>query len=1141
MSKRHILRPTIKGIGLYTFLFIILVVTILPILIFYIVYKVWFTVRNWKIWRLWWDRPMKEGIPKNFYTANFETVKEEELKTVRERRNYYNLPDPSDKDLWGLCISGGGIRSATLGLGLMQTFISENVMKDFDYMSTVSGGGYIGSCLTSLLSIEERAKTDFKKQKILKEEKQRLLKTLEDENLPQEVQSNIYANLKKIETKIAKLEWEIMEKESSPNLHELDLTPQNSPFTTESTCHYQPFDEAEFNTKHQMHHLRTHGQYLTPDQGIGTRDVKRAFGAIWTGIMHNLFAYFTVVAIIISMAFTLLFAISDGHFFEAVNYDPVEIMEGESNLSFVMREIGNWYEKGITRQGKFISEAVRDHTGICTVFGLLGLFFSTGFLYFAFWYQRPQTTDNLANKVTSGSTFTDEQEQKWLNIFRILSYIMLFIFPVVSVGLMIQFSTDHDFENFYWVLFALPFFLGIGMIAGTFMITPLMEYSKFVWVPLLKNINDRLNRGGTGKRLIYRINRRRNSPSYRSLYSAAQGQAMYILILGFLTPFLLLAVFSLRLQGNFLFSLFSLGVVYYFFTSKFGNGTDFFNRLLERVKLPMLNLSVFLMMFITMSVFAGWIIKWHGSVSQNAEIVILNSAGEGLSYNTEPNIPGVLFKRRFDTLEFRIPRFDTTRYQINFFGEANKNFKIARIPDTIQHNQEFIARVYPLRKYSKQKDYVAFNKLYQTDSLLVRIAVSETTEMLGYSLGDVPLSGFYFGKFKISARSLVVFFLGCIFLFIMGHLTNVNRLSLHYFYRDRLAETYLMTEGRVQRTQALARQGMPLKILRNHSDLNLHSSNDAGKGPYHLIMAGLNLQGSNDLVRKVMKSEPFLFSKNYIGSASTGYVESKDYRGGTTTLSLAMTISGAAVSTGMGKLSFAAQAFFMALFNLRTGFWIENPWFYRDSFAIEEVENKAWKIWKRPWWMRYLFYEMFGLTNAQTPYINVSDGGFTGDNLGLLPLIQRRCKKVVVCDFEEDKSFAFEAFTHACRIANIEYNTHIEINLIDLLPDDDADPFRESEKSVIKGIIHYPDGEKGEMLYIKSSIAPYRINKDDLDDMPVNVFNYKKGNPDFPHESTADQFFNDVQFEAYRALGNHLAVQATPYLLAWGNQRNVKK
>ncbi|HEX6161605.1 MAG TPA: hypothetical protein VF111_15620, partial [Thermoanaerobaculia bacterium] len=48
-----------------------------------------------------------------------------------------------------LCISGGGIRSATFALGVIQGLASAGVLKKFDYLSTVSGGGYIGSWLSS--------------------------------------------------------------------------------------------------------------------------------------------------------------------------------------------------------------------------------------------------------------------------------------------------------------------------------------------------------------------------------------------------------------------------------------------------------------------------------------------------------------------------------------------------------------------------------------------------------------------------------------------------------------------------------------------------------------------------------------------------------------------------------------------------------------------------------------------------------------------------------------------------------------------------------------------------------------------------------------------------------------------------------
>src|SRR5262249_37638223 len=46
---------------------------------------------------------------------------------------------------WALCLSGGGIRSATFALGVLEGLAAKGVLDRFDYLSTVSGGGYIGS------------------------------------------------------------------------------------------------------------------------------------------------------------------------------------------------------------------------------------------------------------------------------------------------------------------------------------------------------------------------------------------------------------------------------------------------------------------------------------------------------------------------------------------------------------------------------------------------------------------------------------------------------------------------------------------------------------------------------------------------------------------------------------------------------------------------------------------------------------------------------------------------------------------------------------------------------------------------------------------------------------------------------------
>jgi hypothetical protein len=52
----------------------------------------------------------------------------------------------------GLAISGGGIRSASFALGIMQALVNGKVMPHVHYLSTVSGGGYLGSSLTWFLN-----------------------------------------------------------------------------------------------------------------------------------------------------------------------------------------------------------------------------------------------------------------------------------------------------------------------------------------------------------------------------------------------------------------------------------------------------------------------------------------------------------------------------------------------------------------------------------------------------------------------------------------------------------------------------------------------------------------------------------------------------------------------------------------------------------------------------------------------------------------------------------------------------------------------------------------------------------------------------------------------------------------------------
>ena len=61
---------------------------------------------------------------------------------------------PHERNLIGLALSGGGIRSATFGLGVIQGLAELGLLKFVDYLSTVSGGGYIGGWLAAWIKRE---------------------------------------------------------------------------------------------------------------------------------------------------------------------------------------------------------------------------------------------------------------------------------------------------------------------------------------------------------------------------------------------------------------------------------------------------------------------------------------------------------------------------------------------------------------------------------------------------------------------------------------------------------------------------------------------------------------------------------------------------------------------------------------------------------------------------------------------------------------------------------------------------------------------------------------------------------------------------------------------------------------------------
>jgi predicted acylesterase/phospholipase RssA len=105
--------------------------------------------------------------PEADWTDDPHKVYESELGIVSKRRTFLGTGQPEiasapwpppNLDTVGLCLSGGGIRSAAFSLGALQALYAtpsgkhgdgKRVFSFKDYLSTVSGGGYIGSALSS--------------------------------------------------------------------------------------------------------------------------------------------------------------------------------------------------------------------------------------------------------------------------------------------------------------------------------------------------------------------------------------------------------------------------------------------------------------------------------------------------------------------------------------------------------------------------------------------------------------------------------------------------------------------------------------------------------------------------------------------------------------------------------------------------------------------------------------------------------------------------------------------------------------------------------------------------------------------------------------------------------------------------------
>jgi hypothetical protein len=273
--------------------------------------------------------------------------------------------------------------------------------------------------------------------------------------------------------------------------------------------------------------------------------------------------------------------------------------------------------------------------------------------------------------------------------------------------------------------------------------------------------------------------------------------------------------------------------------------------------------------------------------------------------------------------------------------------------------------------------------------------------------------------------------------------------------------------------------------------------------------------------------------------------------------------SGAAFSTGIGRETTLGMSLLMGAANVRLGTWWSTGSGHpgtpdtRVGPAMPTWLRKAAGLPFRT--QRYLSYELrasFHGTNRTWQYL--SDGGHF-ENTAIYELLRshRRVKTIFACDNGADPEYRFDDLANLIRLARIDLQVRIEV----------VDP---PKFGPLEGLFGRPEtfrsialrqaGAAAAVGSDTSATAPpqglagpvgvllYAWNEGSLaksdalanapaslvtqivlikplvtGQVPADVRQYAAVHPSFPQEPTADQFFDEAQWESYRALGDHQA------------------
>jgi hypothetical protein len=363
-----------------------------------------------------------------------------------------------------------------------------------------------------------------------------------------------------------------------------------------------------------------------------------------------------------------------------------------------------------------------------------------------------------------------------------------------------------------------------------------------------------------------------------------------------------------------------------------------------------------------------------------------------------------------------------------------------------------------------------------------------------------------------------------------SNLQQVNLASMHFFYRSRLARTYISVgnsggpEARFPGSPLAAAnrscceqvESLGEMLAQDDIEIGAYRPHQAG-GPIHLVNCCINQTIDDRTGNYNADRKGVALTVSALGIETGTHLPqtSRNQQFEHTTLAQWVEISGAAVGSGMGSQTASGLAALVFLTGLRLGYWIENLTLPRKSIT---------------WFAKYrataaeLLAKFPGL---RQPYWYLSDGGHF-DNTGIYALLKRRLDMIVAADCGADPQYLFEDVESLVRKAKIDYDAKIEFiepaSLAALLPSGDLrwkffgtpesiTPLA-GEAFLLLARITYSDGKTGCLLIVKP-----RVSSTAQLQMSFDMIGYADRHPEFPQESTRDQFFDEAQWESYHGLG----------------------